>query len=143
MMKIDAERVMREILDFIQKKVSQEGKEGVALGLSGGIDSAVLAALAARAVSPSKVFALHLFDFDSEIKFRIYAATLSKKLGIHLEIKDISPVDQPKNPHWVRLMRAIRCAPILNQVMVYLSHFLCDAFYHESPFELILRAGGP
>lgn len=87
---IDCEKVSNAIVDFIRKKVTEDKRDGVALGLSGGIDSTVSAILAARAVGPSNVYALHLFDRQSHKKFREYAQKMAIMLGINLEMRDIT-----------------------------------------------------
>ncbi len=46
---MNPEKVSKEIESFILKTVEQQKKNGVILGLSGGIDSSVVAALCKRA----------------------------------------------------------------------------------------------
>jgi NAD+ synthase len=53
-MKIEPERVALSLENFIREYTEKLEREGVILGLSGGIDSAVIAALCARALSPKK-----------------------------------------------------------------------------------------
>src|SRR5690554_5475537 len=55
MVRIDAENV---IVEFIKDQVNAAGASGAVLGLSGGLDSATVAFLAARALGPERVFAL-------------------------------------------------------------------------------------
>ena len=49
---IDTEVVTDILLGFIRDEVGKVGFERVVLGLSGGVDSALVAALAARALGP-------------------------------------------------------------------------------------------
>ena len=63
---IEPEKVSGIIVDFLREKVEGNDNEGIVLGLSGGVDSAVLASLAVKAVGASKVYALHLFDGYSQ-----------------------------------------------------------------------------
>lgn len=51
---MDAKREVRGIVDFLKTTLVNSGTRGFALGLSGGIDSAVCAALAARAINELK-----------------------------------------------------------------------------------------
>lgn len=51
-MKIEPERVALSLENFIREYTEKLEREGVILGLSGGIDSAVIAALCARALGP-------------------------------------------------------------------------------------------
>jgi NAD+ synthase len=87
---IDCDNVSGTIVDFIRRKVAEEKREGVVLGLSGGIDSAVAAILAVRAVGPNNVYALHLFDRQSDRKSRRYAEMVATMLGINFEVRDIT-----------------------------------------------------
>ena len=52
---IDTEVVTDILLGFIRDEVGKVGFERVVLGLSGGVDSALVAALAARALGPEQV----------------------------------------------------------------------------------------
>ncbi|HEY4674196.1 MAG TPA: NAD+ synthase [Nitrososphaerales archaeon] len=56
--RLDYASVAKKIQDFILQKVADARAEGVVLGLSGGIDSAVVAALARRALPEHRVLAL-------------------------------------------------------------------------------------
>lgn len=49
---IDCEDITRQCVQFIRKEVARAGVRGAILGLSGGVDSAVVAALCVRALSP-------------------------------------------------------------------------------------------
>ncbi|MFX1284909.1 MAG: NAD+ synthase [Promethearchaeota archaeon] len=57
---IDAPHAIKLIEDFIRIRVSEAGAKGVVIGLSGGIDSTVVASIAVRAVDPKNIFALFL-----------------------------------------------------------------------------------
>jgi NAD+ synthase len=102
---IDCAAVTEAIVTFIQKKVTEEKRAGVVLGLSGGIDSAVAATLAVKAVGPSHVYALHLFDRQSDPKFQGYAAGLAKKLGINFEARDITASVRAQGAYRLFIMR--------------------------------------
>ncbi|MEM2457218.1 MAG: NAD(+) synthase, partial [Candidatus Bathyarchaeia archaeon] len=52
---IDFEKTISEIVDFIRGEVEKAGAAGVVLGLSGGIDSSLTAALCVRALGGDKV----------------------------------------------------------------------------------------
>ena len=57
---IDVPHTVRLIENFIRTRVSEAGAKGVVIGLSGGIDSAVVASIAVRALSPKNVFGMFL-----------------------------------------------------------------------------------
>lgn len=52
---INHERVYRELIDFIKKEVYATGMKKAVLGLSGGLDSAIVSFLAAKALGPENV----------------------------------------------------------------------------------------
>lgn len=54
------------IRDFIRTKIDESGAHGVVLGLSGGVDSAVAAVIAAEAIGKEKVHCL-IMPYDDEI----------------------------------------------------------------------------
>ena len=56
------ESISQEIMNFIKKETESRKSNGVVLGISGGIDSTVLAFLATRAIGPENVKGLILPD---------------------------------------------------------------------------------
>ncbi len=56
------ESISQEIINFIRKETESRKSTGVVLGISGGIDSAVLAYIATRAIGPEKVMGLIMPD---------------------------------------------------------------------------------
>jgi NAD+ synthase len=79
---IDAASLAAQIEEFIRVGVDNLQREGAVVGLSGGIDSAVVAALAARALGPEKVLALLMPDRDSARTSKRDALKLAQRLGI-------------------------------------------------------------
>ena len=79
---IDAASLTTQLEEFIRVGVDDLQREGAVVGLSGGIDSAVVAALAARALGPEKVLALLMPDRDSDRASKRDALKLAQKLGI-------------------------------------------------------------
>ena len=65
-MKIEPEKVALSLGNFIREYTEKLEREGVILGLSGGIDSAVIAALCVQALGPKKTFALIMPEKDSK-----------------------------------------------------------------------------
>ena len=65
-------------------------RRGLVLGVSGGIDSAVCAALAVRAVGASRVVALHTPDVDTPPTTTAEAQKLCDALGLELVFVDIT-----------------------------------------------------
>ena len=59
-LRLNAALAERVLASFIEDAVETTGAEGVVVGLSGGVDSALSTALAARALGPERVLALLL-----------------------------------------------------------------------------------
>jgi len=64
-MEINPEQLTETITAFIREYMDRLERDGVILGLSGGVDSSVVAALCARAVGPEKTLALLMPEKDS------------------------------------------------------------------------------
>ncbi|MDK2876996.1 MAG: synthase, partial [Archaeoglobaceae archaeon] len=61
---MDFERIAERIIDFIREQVRSANATGVVLGLSGGLDSAVVAFLCVRALGKDKVLATIMPEED-------------------------------------------------------------------------------
>lgn len=57
-LKMDCASAQTEIIDFIEKVVGDAGSRGALIGLSGGVDSAVVGSLCVRALGKERVVAL-------------------------------------------------------------------------------------
>jgi NAD+ synthase len=68
----------------------QQGFRGAVVGVSGGVDSAVTLALAARAFGPRQVLGLALPDRDSEPQSAVLAGELAAILDVEFKIIDIT-----------------------------------------------------
>ena len=90
---VNPEEVSLRIESFIRETVqSYYKRKGIVIGLSGGIDSALSAALSVRAVGANRVYGLLLPERDSNPISREYGALMAKSLGIECGEYDISPV---------------------------------------------------
>jgi NAD+ synthase len=88
---INPELVKGILIGFIRNEVRKVGFERVVLGLSGGVDSSLVATLAAEALGRENVLALIMPYKTSDPKSRSDAVQVVSQLGIrHLEI-EISP----------------------------------------------------
>ncbi len=67
-------------------------RKGGVIGISGGIDSSVTLALAAKALGAENVSGIMIPDKDSNPESKLLAKKLSDQLGIKTIIEDISPV---------------------------------------------------
>jgi len=87
---IDCARETDRIAAFISDFVERREADGIVLGLSGGIDSAVVAALSARALPPDRVTALFLPERDSSPESVEDARLLAERLRIPYQVRDIT-----------------------------------------------------
>ncbi len=81
-LRIEPADVVPRLTAFIRQAVEDFRREGVVVGLSGGIDSAVVAALAARALGAERVLGLSLPERDSAPESKRLARQLARSLGI-------------------------------------------------------------
>ena len=84
----EAERIATTLREQV---LGQLRKRGAVVGMSGGIDSSVVAALCARALGPSRVFGLFMPERDSSGESLRLGRTLAAQLGIPAVVEDIAP----------------------------------------------------
>lgn len=88
---VDVEREIARISEFIRETVIQKYKRrGAVIGLSGGIDSAVVAGLLVQALGREKVRAILLPEKESSRASTEFGLTQAKKLVIQSEVVDIT-----------------------------------------------------
>jgi NAD+ synthase len=94
MRKIDLNKEIKVIIDFIKIELNNAGFNKLIVGLSGGIDSAVTAALSVKAIGKENVFGVMMPYKQSHPNSLHDAELLAEMLGIQTEVVDISdPVD--------------------------------------------------
>jgi NAD+ synthase len=92
-LRLDAAAATDRIAAAIREQVLRRlRKRGVVLGLSGGIDSSVTAALCARALGPEKVFAVLMPEKDSDPDGLRLGRLMVNALGIASTVEDIAPI---------------------------------------------------
>jgi len=77
---------------FTRDKVRDAGAKGVVLGLSGGLDSAVVAAMSARALGPERVLCIMMPEMATPPKEMEDAHELAHNLGVEHMTVDLEPV---------------------------------------------------
>jgi NAD+ synthase len=91
-LRIDCEKVTEQICTFIRKTISTElRRHGAVLGISGGVDSSVVAALCARALGAERVLGIFMPERDSETASLRLGHALAEKLKIATVLEDITP----------------------------------------------------
>jgi NAD+ synthase len=86
---VNVQLLARALEAFLAEELRASSLEGYLVGLSGGVDSAVSAALAAAAVGPEKVRALALPGPMSSPESLKDAQTVAKAFGLDLEVVDL------------------------------------------------------
>lgn len=81
--------------DFLQRELAASGRAGLVVGLSGGIDSAVAAALAVEALGPARVRGYMLPYATSSAASIADAQAVADCLGLAVERVDITPMAGP------------------------------------------------
>jgi len=93
LLKIDcaqvAERIEVAIRDIVLQRLR---RRGAVLGLSGGIDSSVSAALCARALGKERVLGLFMPEADSDPESLRLGRKVADSLGIETLLEDIHPI---------------------------------------------------
>ena len=89
---IDAPHVVTEIARAMREQVLETlHRRGIVIGLSGGVDSAVVAALAVKALGPQHVFGVLMPDRDSSADSLRLGRQWARALGIETALEDITP----------------------------------------------------
>jgi NAD+ synthase len=84
---LEVDRITTKVQDQV---VRQLRRKGVVVGLSGGIDSSVTAALCVRALGASRVFGLFMPERDSSGESLMLGQLLADSLGIESVTEEIS-----------------------------------------------------
>jgi NAD+ synthase len=87
---VDTDLVERILVGFLREEVHKVGFERVVLGLSGGVDSALSAALAQRALGAENVVPIIMPYRASNPQSEADARTVADSLGLNPEVVDIS-----------------------------------------------------
>jgi NAD+ synthase len=92
-LRLDAQQTISEITTALQNQIlHQLRRRGVVLGISGGIDSSVCAALCVRALGPERVFGLFMPEDDSDPESLRLGRLLADHLGISTAVENIAPI---------------------------------------------------
>ncbi|MBD3404054.1 NAD(+) synthase [candidate division GN15 bacterium] len=90
-LKIDAAAVTEQICEQMRSQIRKDLKKtGAIVGISGGIDSSVCAALASRALGPKRVVGIMMPETDSSPESEKLARELSETFGFETVLENIS-----------------------------------------------------
>jgi NAD+ synthase len=89
---LDAEAEIERICEWLRLTIFKDlRKRGAVLGLSGGIDSSVTAALCARALGKGKVTGIFMPEHDSDPDSLRLGRALAEAVGVETVLEDIGP----------------------------------------------------
>ena len=126
-LKIDCEREAVRIGEVLKRTLRETRRKGIVLGLSGGIDSSVTAALAVRALGAERVFGVFMPEADSDPESLALGRELAAHLGLRAELEDIAPA-----------LAALRCYERRNDAVAR----VIPDFTPEWKFKLVLPGPG-
>jgi NAD+ synthase len=87
------EKSTNEICEFIKDEIFDKfQKKGAVVGLSGGIDSAVTAALCAKSLGSEKVLGIIMPEKESDTTSVIFAKKVAKKYNFETQMIDITQI---------------------------------------------------
>jgi len=89
---MDKEKLINKLIDFIKNMVREANANGVVVGLSGGIDSSLVATLCSKALGREKVLGIIMPEKNSNPLDKEHALLIAKKLDIKYIISDITEV---------------------------------------------------
>ncbi len=91
-MTFDAKQVVDELATWTRNKIIYTlKKRGVVVGISGGIDSSVVAALCVKAIGAKRVIGVAMPEKESSPESLKLARELAEKLNIKLIVEDMTP----------------------------------------------------
>lgn len=92
---IEPAQAVEVIVGFIRAQMAQTGFERIVLGLSGGVDSATVAFLCARAIGPDNLLAVRMPYSTSSEASEADALRVVDALGCRTERVEITPMVDP------------------------------------------------
>ncbi len=92
-LRINPTAVERKLVAFIEKRVKGAGADGVVVGVSGGIDSSVVACVCAKALGSKKILGISMPESSITNPHDVAdARDITNKLGVGFRVIDIAPI---------------------------------------------------
>ena len=89
----EIEKTVASIENFVKEEILEKfQRKGTVIGISGGIDSAVMASICTRSVNPKQVLGLIMPEKESDPSSQILAEKIANQLGIETKIIDITSI---------------------------------------------------
>lgn len=80
---------------FLRAHVGEAGAKGVVVGVSGGIDSALVLRLCKDALGPSRVWAISIPDGSQSPELRDEIAAYVRDLEVEMRVVPLAPLEEP------------------------------------------------
>jgi NAD+ synthase len=94
-LQLDAQAVRKTLVDFLCAETARIGIGRVVVGLSGGVDSALVTFLAVEALGSDNVRCLFLPYKHSNPESKVHASLVAEALRLQIEEVDITPMVEP------------------------------------------------
>ncbi|CAN5924486.1 NAD(+) synthase [soil metagenome] len=89
---LDAKQTTRDIAQALSRQVLHTlRRKGLVVGLSGGIDSSVVTALAVEALGPDRVLVVLMPEVDSSPASMELGQMVARRFGVRVVIEDLAP----------------------------------------------------
>lgn len=137
LLRIDELRAVEVIEAYLRNILAKDSASGVVLGLSGGLDSTVLATLAVRSLGKESVHARYLYDRDSDRELGRNARLVADSLGLELQAIDIEPAMQERGIYTPLVIAITSVFGFMTRFI----HWSYRLIYGETPYVTLLRAG--
>ncbi|MGB9920710.1 MAG: NAD(+) synthase [Moorellales bacterium] len=133
---LDSAKAEKTIGAFIRQQVEQAGARGVVVGISGGLDSAVVAFLCSRALGPDRVQGLFLPERDTAPETPGHARAVAQAAGIRLDTVDLTPALTALGCYQGAVAKALK-SPVVGRVASTVIRGT-----GKNPFELTVKSAG-
>src|SRR5215218_7981142 len=90
-LRLDAAKEVERIGESVRAQIRDLRRRGAVVGVSGGIDSSVCLALAAKALGPERCFAVFMPEADSDPESLRLGRLLTEKFKVPSVVEDIKP----------------------------------------------------
>ncbi len=133
-LRIEPGNMVSSLQGFIRGYMEELERDGVILGLSGGVDSAVVSVLCKRAVGAQKVLALIMPEKESQVESSKDALNLAQDLGIKTRLIDITPYLRKFGTYKLFPIDKLPLPSKLKGKMVRKAYHFYEGITGESPF---------
>jgi len=114
------DEVIESMTQFLKEQVYNNfRKKGIVIGISGGIDSSVVAALCVKSLGPENVLGLILPEKESNSQSQDLAIQLCEKLEIQYVLEDITSILDSSSVYDTREKIIQKIFPNFNQSCIY------------------------